>query len=88
MIRDGVSGGFVTQTEYLIAKYASESKLNKKSDDKLIALKTSDVFNPTEIHTHSIRQIERWIAVANDLNAIQEFNLLRASDERQKSTMY
>ena len=40
MIRDGVFGGYVTQTEYLITKYASESKLNERNGNKLIALAT------------------------------------------------
>ena len=45
-------------------------------------------FNPSEIHTISIRQIGRWIADPNDPNAIQEFNLLRASDGHQELTLY
>ena len=45
-------------------------------------------FNPSEIQTESIRQIELWVALANDPNAIQEFDLLRASDGRQESTLY
>ena len=32
--------------------------------------------------------IERWVALANDPNAIQEFDLLRASDGRQELTLY
>ena len=68
-----VSGGYVTQTEYLIAKYASESKLNKRNGNKLIAMATRADFDPSKIRTDSIRQIERWVALANDLNAIQEF---------------
>ena len=75
MIRDDVSGGYVTHTEYLMAKYASESKLNKRNGNKLIALATRADFNPSEIRTDSIRQIERWIALANDPNIIQEFEL-------------
>ena len=88
MIRDGVSGGYVTQTEYLITKYASESKLNKRNGNKLIAMATRADFNPSEIRTDSIRQIERWVALANDPNAIQEFDLLRASDGRRELTLY
>ena len=56
MIRDGVFGGYVTQTEYLITKYASESKLNKRNGNKLIAMATRADFNPSEIRTDSIRQ--------------------------------
>ena len=58
----GVSGGYVTQTEYLITKYAIESKLNKRNGNKLIALATRADFrvNPSEIRADSIRQIERW----------------------------
>jgi len=59
VIRDEVSGGCVTQTEYPIAKFASKSKLNKRSGKKLIAWTTRADFNPSEICTHSIRQIER-----------------------------
>ena len=55
MIRDGVSGGYVTQSEYLIAKYASESKLNKRNGNKLIAMATRADFNPSKIRTDSIR---------------------------------
>ena len=88
MFHDGVSGGCVTQTEYLIAKFASEAKLNKRTGDKLIALTSRADFNLGEIRTNSIRQIERWIADANDPNAIQEFDLLRASDGKQELTLY
>ena len=55
MIRDGVSGGYVTQTEYLITKYASESKLNKRNGNKLIAMATRADFDPSEIRTDNIR---------------------------------
>ena len=48
MIRDGVSGGYVTQTEYLITKYARESKLNKRNGNKLIALATRAVSIPAK----------------------------------------
>ena len=78
----------VTQTEYLIAKFASQSKLNKPSGDKLIALITRADLNPNEIRTHSIRQIEWWIAPANDLKERQDFDLWCASDRRQKLTLY
>ena len=88
VIRDGVFGGYVTQTEYLITKYASESKLNKRNGNKLIALATRADFNPSEIRTDSIRQIELWVALANDPNAIQELDLLCASDRCQESTLY
>jgi len=88
VIRDGVSGGYVTQTEYLIAKYASESKLNKRNGNKLIAMATRADFDPSKIRTDSIRQIERWVALANDPNAIQEFDLLHASDGCQESKLY
>ena len=51
MFHDGVSGGCVTQTEYLIATFASEAKLNKGTGDnlKLIALTSRADFNPGEI---------------------------------------
>ena len=34
MIRDDESAGFVTRSEFLIAKYASKSKLNKRNGSK------------------------------------------------------
>ena len=85
MMAHGVSGGYVTQTEYLITKYASQSKLNERDGNKFIALATRADFNPSEIRTDSIRQIERWVALANDPKAIQEFEFLRASDENQEA---
>ena len=54
VIRDGVSGGYVTQTKYLIAKYASESKLNKRNGNKLIAMATRADFYPSEIRTNQV----------------------------------
>ena len=30
-------------------------------------------FDPSEIRTDSIRQIERWVALANDPNAVQVY---------------
>ena len=86
MIRDGVSAGYVKQTEFLIAKYASQSKLNQRNGNRLIALATRADFNPSEIRTDSIRQIEQRVALANDLNAIQES--LLASDGHQELTLY
>ena len=59
MIRDCVSGGYVTQTEYLIAKYASESKLNKRNGNKLIAMATRADFDPSEIRTVLLLQTIR-----------------------------
>ena len=87
MIHDGVSGGYVTH-KYLITKYASESKLNKRNGNNLIAMATRADFNPSEIRTDSIRQIERWVTLANEPNVIQEFDLLRASDGRRELTLY
>jgi len=49
VIRDDVSGGNVTQAEYLIAKYASQSKLNKRSGNKLIALASRADLIPVEL---------------------------------------
>ena len=49
MIRDDVSGGYVTQAEYLIAKYASQSKLNTRSGYKLIALASRADLIPVEL---------------------------------------
>ena len=51
VFQDGVSGGCVTQSEYLIAKFASQAKLNKGTGDnlKLIALTSRADFNPGEI---------------------------------------
>ena len=69
-----------------IAKYASESKLNKSNGNMLIAMATRADFDPSKIRAYSIRQIERWVALANDLNAILEFDLLHASDGCQELT--
>ena len=55
---------------------------------KLTAMATRANFDPSKIRTDSIRQIERWVALANDPNAIQEFDLLRASDGRPELTLY
>ena len=76
-----------TQTENLITKYASESNTNERNGNNLIALATRADFNPSEIRTDSIRQIERWVALANDPKAIQEFEFLRASDGNQEVTL-
>ena len=51
VIRDGVSGGYVTQSEYL---NASESKLNKRNGNKLIAMATRADFYPSEIRTNQV----------------------------------
>ena len=73
---------------WLQCMQACESKLNKRNGNKRIALAIKVDFNPSEIRTDSIRQIERWVALANDPNAIQEFELLRASDGNQELTLY
>ena len=91
MICEVVSRGYVTHAEYLITnntKYASEFKLNKRNGNKLIAMETRADFNPSKIRTDSIRQIELWVALANDLNAIQEYDRLRVSDGRQALILY
>ena len=51
VIRDDVSGGNVTLAEYLIAKCASQSKLNKRSGNRLIVLASRADFNPSGIST-------------------------------------
>ena len=67
-----VSGGYVTQTEYLITKYASESKSN---GNKLIAMATRADFNPHEIRTDIIRQIEWWVAPSGDRAHLNIMNI-------------
>ena len=62
--------------------------MNKRNGNRPIALATRADFNPSEIRSGSIRQMKQWVALANDPNAIQEFDLLRASDGRQESTLY
>ena len=62
--------------------------MNERNGNKLLALTTRVDFNPRKIRTDSIRQLEQWVTLANDLNAIQEFNLLCASDGSQKLTLY
>ena len=49
---------------------------------------TREDFNPSEIRSESIRQIERWIAVANDPKPIQEFDLWCESDGYQRLVLY
>ena len=54
VIHDGggcVSGGHVTQTEFLITKFARVSILNKRKGNKLIAMATREDFNPREIRS-------------------------------------
>ena len=63
-------------------------QVNPRNGNELIVMATRADFDPSEIRTDSIRQIERWVALANDPNAIQEFDLLRASDGRQELTLY
>ena len=75
MIRDGVSAGYVKQTEFLIAKYASESKLNKRNGNKVIAMATRADFNPHEIRTDIIRQIEWWVAPSGDRAHLNIMNI-------------
>jgi hypothetical protein len=57
IMREGVDGGVVTGTEYMIAQLASEMKLTKRTTNKIIKLVKRDDFVPGEIRTDRIQQL-------------------------------
>ena len=46
IMREGVDGGVVTRTEYMIAQLASEEKLTKRTTNRIIKLVKRDDFVP------------------------------------------
>jgi hypothetical protein len=87
IMREGVDGGVVTGTEYMIAQLASEMKLTKRTTNKIIKLVKRDDFVPDEIRTDRIQQIESWIEKA-DGGTIFEYDVWKEGDGQQDLKLY
>jgi len=87
IMREGVDGGVVTRTEYMIAQLASEEKLTKRTTNRVIKLVKRDDFVPAEIRTDRIQQIESWIEKA-DGGTIFEYDVWKEGDGQQDLKLY
>lgn len=87
IIQEGEDGGVVTLTEYMIAKLASEEKLKKRTSNKIIEMVLRDDFNPADIRTHRIQQIEAAIEKADGGSTLQ-FDLWKEADGQQDLKLY
>ena len=87
IIREGEDGGVVTLTEYMIAKLASEEKLKKRTTNKIIEMIRKSEFNPADIRTNRIQQIEAAIEKAFGGSVLQ-FDLWKEEDGQQDLKLY
>ena len=84
IMRDGVEGGVITQSEYLIANHASEHRIPKRVTNGFMATLRRPDFNKDNIRHNTIEQIEHLISKAHDGGTIQEFNLWTKEDGEQE----
>ena len=66
----------------MIAKLASEEKLKKRTSNKMIEMVKRGDFNPADIRTHRIQQIEAAIEKADGGSTLQ-FDLWEEADGQQ-----
>ena len=61
---DGVEDGVITQSEYLVAKLASDHRIPKRVSNSFIETVKHDDFNPDDIRFDRIQPIEDMISKA------------------------
>ena len=83
-MRNGVDGGMITQSEYLIAKLASDHRIPKRVSNSFIETVKRDDFNPDDLRFDTIQPIEQLISKAHDGGTIQEFNFGKEEDGEQE----
>lgn len=71
----------------MIAKLASDEKLKKRTSNKIIKMVTQSNFNPADIRTPRIQQIEAAIEKADGGRAMQ-YNLWREEDGQQELKLF
>jgi hypothetical protein len=57
-VEDGVEDGVITQSEYLVAKLASDHRIPKRVSNAFIETVTLDDFNPDDIRFDKVQTIE------------------------------
>ena len=81
---NGVDGGMITQSEYLIAKLASDHRIPKRVSNSFIETVKRDDFNPDDFRFDTIQPIEQLISKAHNEGTIQEFNFWKEEDGEQE----
>jgi predicted component of type VI protein secretion system len=84
VMREGVEGGVITKSEYLIAKAATEMKVPKRVTNTHLATLRHPDFDKSDIRFNAIEQIEHLISKAHDGGTIQEFDLSKEEDGEQE----
>ena len=87
IICPGQDGGVITQTEYLIAKLASDETLPTRCTNKIIAMLKRKDFITDEIRTDRIQQIEKLVSKA-DGGGTLVFDLWMEGDGKQELKLY
>jgi hypothetical protein len=87
VIQPGESGGLLTNSEFVLAKFCTEEKLKKKTSDRLISMIKQRAFVIEDIHADSIREIEKMISDSSS-SKISEFDLWRKIDGKQDVKVY
>ena len=72
VIQPGESGGLLTNSEFVLAKFCTEEKLKKKTSDRLISMIKQRAFVIEDIHADSIREIEKMISQSSKLSKISD----------------
>ena len=84
VMREGVEGGLITQSEYLIANAAAEMKVPKRVTNMHLSTLRRPDFDKNDIRFNTIEQIEHLISKAHDGGTIQEFDLWKEDDGEQE----
>lgn len=79
-----LADGVITQSEYLIAKLASDHRIPKRVTNSVIATVKRDDFDPADVRFDRIQPIEALISRAHDGGTIQEFNFWKEDDGDQE----
>ena len=77
------SGGLLTETEFELARFCTEEKLKKRASGRLIHMIKRRAFIVEDLHTESMREIERMIS-DSCASKISEFDLWKEIDGKQK----
>lgn len=87
-VEDGVEDGVITQSEYLVAKLASDHRIPKRVSNAFIETVTLDDFNPDDIRFDKVQTIEDLISKVHHGGTIQEFDFWKQEDGDQEVKLF
>jgi hypothetical protein len=90
IIRDGESGGVLTQTEFLETKFCAEHKLKKRTSNGLLCMLRKKEFVRDDIRAETIRELEKIVATnaTSSGSKIYEYYFWTKDDGKQEVKLY